>query len=62
MKVGDIVERRGNRPWFDKKGTLVQIKYVHGDAQYGVLWFGRKNTKVQFFKKTDLKLLQAAGT
>ena len=62
MKAGDIVKRRGNRPWFEKTGTIMQVKYIHGDAHYGVLWCGRNRNKIQFFKKTDLKVFQAVGT
>jgi hypothetical protein len=65
MRVGDIIKRRGTRPWFDKTGTIVQIKYVHGDATYGVAWFGKDRNgnprRIQFFKKADLKVFQAVG-
>ena len=58
FKVGDIVDRKGNKPWFDKTGLIAKIDYRHGDPYYGVIWFG--SPKIVFFEGKDLKLNRRA--
>ena len=58
FKVGDIVDRKGNQPWFDKTGLVTNIRFVHGDPKYGVMWFG--HTKMVYFEGKDLVIHQRA--
>ena len=65
MKRGDLVERKGRDAWNrDKRGIIVDVRYIHGDATYGVQWFGTTpagaRRKIQYFSKNQLKIMQEA--
>ncbi len=65
MKCGDLVGRKSRERWNrEKRGIIVDVRWIHGDATYGVQWFGKtpqgSRRKIQYFNKNQLKIIQEA--